>query len=148
VIVSYCPALQIGVYSCDEINRTTNCNVELFLVQGPHSPIADVGTLSIIAKTLRYDFTLSQNAFILSRTVVASNSYHSKHIGPIITSDSYRFVLVDKCYRVCLLHQHTQQSNPKLFQHQIQVTIKHLNIVRASIVSFVKSCSLFLHIIT
>jgi hypothetical protein len=39
----------------------------------------EVGSLSVIAITLRYDFALSHNAFILSRIVIGSNSYRSEH---------------------------------------------------------------------
>jgi hypothetical protein len=42
----------------------------------------EVGTLSVIAITLRYDFALSHNAFILDGIVIASSSYPSAHIQP------------------------------------------------------------------
>jgi hypothetical protein len=48
---------------------------------------------SVIEITLRYDFALSQIAAILSRIVIASNSYSYDHIGPVIASYSYRSAL-------------------------------------------------------
>ncbi len=57
------------------------------------------GTLSVTVITLRYDFALSHNAFLPSRTVIASNCYRSVHIGPVIASYSYR-----GRYRLALLH--------------------------------------------
>jgi hypothetical protein len=50
--------------------------------------------------TLRYDFELSHNAFLLSRTVIAFNSYRSVHIGPVIASYSYRFDVIDKRFNI------------------------------------------------
>jgi hypothetical protein len=55
---------------------------------------------SIIAIMLHYDFSLSHNAFILYRIVIASNSYRSEHIGPVIASYTYRCDVIDKCYRI------------------------------------------------
>ncbi len=43
----------------------------------------------VITITLRYDFALSHNAFLQSRTVITSNSYRSVNIGPVIASYSY-----------------------------------------------------------
>jgi hypothetical protein len=40
--------------------------------------------------TLSHDFTLSHSAFILSRIVIASKSYRSEHIKPVIATYSYR----------------------------------------------------------
>jgi hypothetical protein len=59
----------------------------------------------ILAITLRYDFVLSQNAFLLSRTVIASNSYRSAHIGPVITSYSYGSDVIHKRYHIYSLSQ-------------------------------------------
>jgi hypothetical protein len=53
---------------------------------------------SVIAITLRYDFAISHNTFLLSRTVIAFNSYRSVHIGPVIVSYSYRSDVIDKHY--------------------------------------------------
>jgi hypothetical protein len=60
----------------------------------------EVGTLSVLAITLRYDFALSRNAFLLSRTVIAFNIYRSVHVGPVIASYSYRSDVIDKRYRI------------------------------------------------
>jgi hypothetical protein len=52
---------------------------------------------------LQYHFALSHNAFILSRIGIASNSYRSEHIGPVMASYGYRFYVIDKRYRNYLL---------------------------------------------
>ncbi len=49
---------------------------------------------------LRYDFALSNKAFLIFRTVFAFNSYRSVHIGPVIASYSYRSDIIDKRYRI------------------------------------------------
>jgi hypothetical protein len=55
---------------------------------------------SVTAIMLRYDFALSHNAFIFTRIVIASNSYHFEHIEPVIASYSYRSNVKDKRYRI------------------------------------------------
>jgi hypothetical protein len=48
---------------------------------------------------LRYDFALSRNAFLVSRTVIASKSYCSEDICtvvPVIASYSYRSDVIGK----------------------------------------------------
>ncbi len=53
---------------------------------------------SVTAITLRYDFALSHNAFILFRIVIASSSYRSEYIGPVIASYRYRADGIHKRY--------------------------------------------------
>ncbi len=65
-----------------------------------HNINPEVGTFSIIAISLRLDFVLSQNVFLESRTVIASNSYRSVHKGPVIASYSYRSDVIDKRNRI------------------------------------------------
>jgi hypothetical protein len=55
---------------------------------------------SVIAITLRYFFVLSYNVLPLWRNVIASSSYHSEHIGAVISSCSYRAKLIDERYTV------------------------------------------------
>ncbi len=55
---------------------------------------------SVTAITLCYDFALLNNAFQPSRTVIASNSYRSVHIGAVIASYSYRSDIIDKRYHI------------------------------------------------
>jgi hypothetical protein len=61
------------------------------------------GTLGVIAITIRYDFALSHNAFILSRIVISSKSYHSENIKPVIASYSYCSDVIDKCLKVNII---------------------------------------------
>jgi hypothetical protein len=61
------------------------------------------GRQSVIAITLSYDFALSHNAFLLSRTVIAFHSCRSVHVGPAIASYRYRFVVIDKRYSIYFL---------------------------------------------
>ncbi len=57
----------------------------------------EVATFSALAITLRYDFALSHKAFLLSRIVIAPDSYRSEHIVPVIAS--YHSDGIDKRYR-------------------------------------------------
>ncbi len=45
-------------------------------------------------------FSFSHNAFILSRIVIASNSYRSEHMKPVIPSYIYLSDIIDNCYRI------------------------------------------------
>jgi hypothetical protein len=45
----------------------------------------------------------SPNAFILTRIVIASNSYRFEHLEPVIAAYSYRCDVIDKRFRICLL---------------------------------------------
>jgi hypothetical protein len=60
----------------------------------------EVGTLNVIAITLRYEFALSHNAFILDGIVIAFSSYRSAYIGPVIASYSYRSDVIHQRYCV------------------------------------------------
>ncbi len=64
---------------------------------------AEVGTFSVIAITLHYNFALLYNAFILCRIVITSNSYSSENLEPIIALYSYRSDIIDKCYCIYFL---------------------------------------------
>ncbi len=55
---------------------------------------------SVVAITLRYDFALAHNPFLLSRTVIAFNGYHSVHIEPVIAFYSYQNDVIDKRYSI------------------------------------------------
>ncbi len=55
---------------------------------------------SVTAIKLRYDFALSHDAFILYRIVIASRSYRSEYIGPVIASYSNRSDVIHKRYRI------------------------------------------------
>jgi hypothetical protein len=61
----------------------------------------EIGTLSVIAITLRYIFALSYNVLTLWRKIIASISYRSEHIGAIIASYSYRSKLIDQRHCFC-----------------------------------------------
>jgi hypothetical protein len=55
---------------------------------------------SCVALTLRYDFALSRNAFILYRIEIDSNSHRPEHKGFIIASYSYRSNVKGQHYRI------------------------------------------------
>jgi hypothetical protein len=54
----------------------------------------------VVAITLRYDFALAHNPFLLSRTVIAFNGYRSVHIEPVIAFYSYQTDVIDKRYSI------------------------------------------------
>jgi hypothetical protein len=71
----------------------------------PHSRIwwmspSEVGTISVIAITLRYEFALLHNALYLWRIVIASKSYRLRLFVGGIAYDSYRSELAGQ--RSCL----------------------------------------------
>ncbi len=59
---------------------------------------AEVGTWSVISIALRYVFALSINALTVSKSVIASLIYRSWHIGAVIASYSYCYMLIDQRY--------------------------------------------------
>jgi hypothetical protein len=63
----------------------TKMIISTFIHKKTNNYPAEVGTLSIIAITLRYDFALSHNAFILSRIVI-TNEIYSKIIGKVFAN--------------------------------------------------------------
>ncbi len=50
-----------------------------------------------------WQFSFSHNAFILSRIIIASNSYRSEHMKPVIPSYIYLSDIIDKRYCIYLL---------------------------------------------
>ncbi len=61
-------------------------------------PLPEVGTLSVIAITLRYVFALSYNVLPLWRNVIAFIRYRFKHIVAFIASHRYRSKLINQRY--------------------------------------------------
>jgi hypothetical protein len=54
---------------------------------------------SVILLTLRYVFALLHNALTLLRSVIASFTYRSGHMGAVVASYSYCSKLIDQRYR-------------------------------------------------
>ncbi len=59
----------------------------------------EVGTVSVITITLRYVFALSYNVLTLWRSVIASITYRSEHIGAVIPSYSCHSNIINQRYR-------------------------------------------------
>jgi hypothetical protein len=66
-------------------------------------PLAEVGTISVIAIMLCYIFVLLHNALYLWRIVIASDSYRFRLFAGIIASDTYHTELAGQRYRFTLL---------------------------------------------
>ncbi len=90
--------IRMSASSKKDIFHISQCAF-LLVCFNPMNSRSEVGALSVIAFTLRYDFALSHNALTLMRSVITSIIYRTGHIGAVIAFYSYCYKLTNQRYR-------------------------------------------------